>query len=217
MSAALKAIHAKKRQLGLDDDAYRAVLVRVTGLSSSKDMNEAQRRDVVAEMNRLGAPKVSRPRNDRASGTYAPKLQALWIAAHNLGVVRDRSDRAMISFVRRMTGIDHTRFLHDQADAMKAIEALKKWIQRETRSDFIFSQGRYRPALMNDHGFQVLSVQWARLVTLDATPAPMLTSWTRDRFGKADPCNLSDADWIDAMNELGVILRKAMARKEEAA
>ncbi|PTW61407.1 uncharacterized protein DUF1018 [Breoghania corrubedonensis] len=217
MSAALKAIHVKRRQMGLDDETYRALLERVTGLGSSKHMNEAQRRLVLVEMDRLGAPKTPRPRSDRASGPYAPKLQALWIAAHNLGVVRDRSDAAMLSFVRRMTGIDHTRFLRDPTDGSRAIEALKKWIQRALRADNLFSHSKHRPALLNDHRFQVLSLQWARLIALDATPAAMMTSWTHARFGAADFGRLTDGDWIDAMNELGALLREALVSKGAAA
>ncbi|MEI2387488.1 regulatory protein GemA [Breoghania sp. JC706] len=217
MSAALKAIHAKRRQLDLDDAAYRAILERVTGLRSSRDMREDQRRAVAAELDRLGAPGTPRHRSDRASGPYAPKLQALWIAAHNLGVVRDRSDTAMIAFVKRQTGVDHSRFLHEPADAAKAIEALKKWVRREAGNDDLFRREKGRPALFNDDRFQILTTQWARLVALDAVPAPALAVWMQDRFGMADVGQFAKANRIAAMNELGGLLRAALVKKETPA
>lgn len=50
----LARIHAAKKALALDDDAYRAVLRRVTGVASSADMSTAQRNQVIAEFTRLG-------------------------------------------------------------------------------------------------------------------------------------------------------------------
>ena len=44
--------------------------------------------------------------------------------------MRDRDDRALVAFVKRQTGIDHVRFVRHGADAMKAIEALKGWLER---------------------------------------------------------------------------------------
>jgi hypothetical protein len=128
--SALKAIHVARRQLGLDDDDYRAVLERVTGKRSSAEMTEAERRQVVEELRRLGfasAPAGRQP----LSGPYAKKLQALWLSAWNLGIVRNRDDKALIAFVERQTGISHVRWLREPGDAAKAIEALKSWMTRE--------------------------------------------------------------------------------------
>ena len=61
-----------------------------------------------------------------AEGPYAPKLQALWISAFHLGVVRNKDDKAMIAFVQRQAKVSHTRFLTDAGDARKAIEALQE-------------------------------------------------------------------------------------------
>lgn len=214
---ALNAIHVKKRQLGLDDETYRALLERVTGKRSSADMDEGERLKVVAEMDRLGAPKASRPRRDRASGPFAPKLQALWIAACNLGVVRDRSDAAMIAFVKRQTGLEHTRFLVHAGDADKAIEALKSWIRRETVNEDLFTQDRTRPPLCNDVRFQIVIAQWGRLLALDAAPASSLAAFVLDRTGKVSMADLGKDDWIGLMNDLGVVLRAALAKRAGAA
>ena len=50
----LARIHQAKKQLALDEDTYRALLVRVTGKASSADMTTAQRNAVIAELLRLG-------------------------------------------------------------------------------------------------------------------------------------------------------------------
>jgi phage gp16-like protein len=50
----LARIHQAKKALALDDDTYRALLERVTGLKSSADMTAAQRNAVLREFARLG-------------------------------------------------------------------------------------------------------------------------------------------------------------------
>ncbi|MDC8012267.1 regulatory protein GemA [Tahibacter soli] len=56
----IAAIHAGRRQLGMDDTTYRAMLARVSAehgpaLRSSGEMNARQRRAVLDELRRLGA------------------------------------------------------------------------------------------------------------------------------------------------------------------
>lgn len=50
----LGRIHAGKKALGLDDETYRALLERVTGVRTSADMTTEQRNDVLREFARLG-------------------------------------------------------------------------------------------------------------------------------------------------------------------
>ncbi|MEP9402057.1 regulatory protein GemA [Sphingomonas sp. VNH70] len=126
MTALLKAIHATRRDLAIDDDDYRAVLQRVTGKRSAKDLDDRQRRAVLDELRRLSG----KPRRG-LDGPYASKLVALWLSAWNLGIVRKRDDGALIAFVERQTGIDHVRWLREPRDAARAIEGLKAWIARE--------------------------------------------------------------------------------------
>lgn len=129
--SALAAIHVGKKQLGLEDDDYRALLGRITGKRSAGALNEAERSKVLEEMRRLGFKPQSKGSRGTLEGRYAKKLVALWISAWELGIVRNRSDKALIAFVKRQTGMDHVRFVHDPADAARAIEALKSWMARE--------------------------------------------------------------------------------------
>ena len=130
MSAAIKMIHVAKREIGIADDDYRALLERVTGCASLREMTDRQHHDVIGEMKRLGFQ--TKPKTGALQGPYAAKLLALWLSGWNLGVVRSRHSTALISFVERQTGISHVRWVRDHDDAMKAIEALKQWIARES-------------------------------------------------------------------------------------
>lgn len=47
-------IHVAKDQLALDDDNYRAILKRITGKLSCKQMNLLELQNMMAEMERLG-------------------------------------------------------------------------------------------------------------------------------------------------------------------
>ncbi|MGC8201033.1 phage protein GemA/Gp16 family protein, partial [Salmonella enterica] len=69
-----------------------------------REMTPADKERVVAELRRLGFRHVNRRDLD---GPYAKKLQALWIAAWNLGLTRSRDDKALLAFVKRQTGLDH--------------------------------------------------------------------------------------------------------------
>lgn len=54
MSTGKTKIQIARRQLGMDDDTYRAVLKRTAGVESSKDLTPRQIGRVLAEMERLG-------------------------------------------------------------------------------------------------------------------------------------------------------------------
>ncbi len=135
MTSSIAAIHVAKKQLGLDDDTYRAKLTNITGKASVKDMTEAERQKVLTVFRNEALRRAPTARRtdgrQKLTGKFAKKLQALWIAGYNLGVVENRDDAALLAFVKRQTGLDHTRFLHHAEDARAAIEALKAWLHRE--------------------------------------------------------------------------------------
>jgi len=62
----LAAIHVSAKKLQMDRGTYEAMLMRVSGVRSSADLNAAGRAKVLAELQRLGAgrdPKRGRPAN----------------------------------------------------------------------------------------------------------------------------------------------------------
>ena len=128
----ISAIQVAKRDLGLDEDTYRGLLTRVTGKASLRVMTNDELKAVLDDMRHKGAPRG----RGQLAGPYAGKLQALWISGWHLGVVRNKSDEALLAFVKGRTGIDHTRFLRNAADARKAVEALKGMLAREAGVDW---------------------------------------------------------------------------------
>jgi len=138
-------IHVARAQLALDDDTYRAVLKRITGKESAKDLSLSELEAVKAEMISLGwkPAKRAHPRAGKrplADGETAAKLRALWISGYHLGVVRDPTEAALSAFVKRATGgkakgVDAMQWM-TAADARKAIEALKAWLGRDGDVDW---------------------------------------------------------------------------------
>jgi hypothetical protein len=203
--SALKAIHVARRQLGLDDDDYRAVLERVTGKRSLAEMTEAERRQVVDELRRLGFSGAPAGRQ-RLSGPYAKKLQALWLSAWNLGIVRNRDDKALIAFVERQTGISHVRWVREPGDAAKAIEALKSWLGRE--ADVDWTVRRMVPAWTQANGYRIAVAQLAILKAADPAYSEFLTiSHWLVRFGLPPADRIDSGGWIEAINRLGQRIR----------
>lgn len=139
--AAVVKVQIARRELGIDDDVYRALLERVTGETSSTACTDAQLGRVLDEMKakgwtpkvvgggRTGATPVSNGRRTTAQSPMAKKARALWISLHRLGVVRDPSEGALESFGRRQLGVDRLQWA-DEGQAYRLIEALKAMAER---------------------------------------------------------------------------------------
>lgn len=70
--SSLAKIHIAKQQLGLDDDTYRALLARIAGVRSAKELSPRQVGAVLAEFERLGW----QPKSAKKAGRKAPKPAA---------------------------------------------------------------------------------------------------------------------------------------------
>lgn len=213
-SRQIGAIHALKARIGLDDDSYRDVLQSETGKRSAKGLSSAEAWRVMERLKVLSGGRTeaqARPGAagaQRLDGPFAAVCRAFWLAAYNLGVVQDRTDRALVAFVARQTGIDHLNWVRDGADARKAIEALKSWISREaggvtwdvpkaTLECWGYSPVRWRK-------LAVIRAQIRRLAELGEHEAP-----TRAALDVAE-----DRELDQVAAELGRRLRKALARRE---
>ena len=139
----IKAIHVLKGKLSLSDGDYRALLIQLTGHSSSKAMTQPQRRTVREHLQRLAArmgieqPATrQRPLPDaqfaQAKAAASPrerKVWALWHQLHRDGLVDNPSAAALNAWVKRQVGVDALRFCTGpQLDTL--IEALKAWGDR---------------------------------------------------------------------------------------
>lgn len=76
MSAGKQKIQIARRQLGLDDDAYYAILARVAGVKSSKDLTPGQISRVLIELERLGFKPKAAKKAGRAAPKASPDRQA---------------------------------------------------------------------------------------------------------------------------------------------
>ena len=208
---ALALIHVAKKQLGLDEEAYRGLLERLTGKRSAKDMDFRELEAVIAEMRRLGFSAAPKLRRNGLEGPYAAKLQALWIAGWNLGIVRDRRDKALTAFVLRQTGIPASRWLRLPEDAAKVIEALKAWLAREGGVDWS-RRRRGDPEHFGDDRFRIVWAQAKKLERLGVIEPGGRFTITNKRFA-----DYSGADWIALMNALGTKLRAVLAEARKAA
>ena len=215
------AIHAALRAQGIDKDDARDRFERVTGLRSLKAMDESQRRAVLKDLNSDGFKRTSKRSRKPLTGPYAKKLQALWIAGWNLGLVRNRDDKALLAFVKRQTGLEHTQFLHDAANAKRVIEALKAWLAREGGVDWEVDQ-TMRP-FVRTNGFKISAAQM-RLLYPDMrradVPDEVLVemSLQSSHWGTSLDAE-KERDWIPVMNALGRQVRekrKAVCRDDRS-
>lgn len=130
----IRALQAARRGAGITDEDWRARLARDFRVTSTKDLSSAAAGRLLDEFKGVSKPLAAGAK--QLTGPFAGKLRALWITGHQLGVVHDRTDKAMLAFVERQTGIENTRFLRDAGAARAAIEGLKAWIGREAKFDW---------------------------------------------------------------------------------
>ena len=138
---AIKAVHACRRQVaGLEDeDSWRDFLDATVGKRSLREMTGRELGRVIDALHARGAPKQAPKARLKADGQAlaaatrdprtAAKIRALWFSLWNLGVVRERHERALDAFVKRQTGVDRLAWLAGD-QAYQVIEALKDWAAR---------------------------------------------------------------------------------------
>lgn len=131
-------IHALKGALKLDNDTYRATLGGY-GVKTSTKLTIAKADELIDDLTRKAVAagawekrkpaakaKASRPLADDAQSKM---IRAIWIELFEMGAVRDSSEKALASYVKRMSGVAALQWL-DVIQAQSIIEALKKWRKR---------------------------------------------------------------------------------------
>jgi len=141
----IKLIHVGKKDLKLDDDAYRAVLEGVTGQRSCSDLDEVQLDAVVKRLRELGFVVKTAPKTRRGGKKLSPQtrgkapvdktqidlIRALWINCHQVGLVRNRYESGLNGFVKKLTGIERVDWIRELKDANRVIETLKAMLKRK--------------------------------------------------------------------------------------
>lgn len=207
MTSSIAAINIAKSQLGLDEDTYRAKLKNITGKSSLRAMTELERQKVLTVLRGQGF----KPAAKRGlTGKYAGKLQALWIAGYNLGLIRDRRDSALEAFVKRQTGLERARFLHVHDDAKLVIEALKAWLARDGK----VAWDKAPLSWLEPDGAKIAWAQW-KILRPEATLRNRYEFDAQVALILGEPkrmlSELSDKDWQLVMNGFGARIRARKA------
>lgn len=184
----LAKVHVARKELGLDEDTYRGVLVQVAGKDSAAAMSEQQLVAVLDHFKLRGfAPKPSagrRPAAQRpADHPSARKARALWISLFHLGVVRNGSDQALEAFAARQLKCERMQWAR-QSDCYRLIEALKNMAERNGWPQ----RGPSGEAISVEHLQQGLcEAILAKLKTGGAAPADMVLSAAMVAFGGHRP------------------------------
>ena len=128
----LSLIHIAKKDLGLIDEAYRAILDGAAGVNSAAELEyEYQFNAVMKAFENLGFKNASRknprPRwSDQWGGTpdQGAKIEVMWKTC-----ARNPTDKALRVFIKRIAKVDHPRFLRVDL-ARKVIIALEKMMRK---------------------------------------------------------------------------------------
>lgn len=158
----IQLIHIAKSQLHIDEESYRAMLHRHAGVTSSTQMTVVELTKFLHELEEKGFKNTSRLRNkkgritgqksDRSYQDCSPsaakaknrsriagKIRLIWIEMGDAGLLRDPSESALNSWVRRVVNpllikMDRPLVLNvsalDDEMATLVIERLKKWQKR---------------------------------------------------------------------------------------
>lgn len=136
----LAAIHVCKKTLNLSDDEYRDLMATVCGgIRSAALLDQSGRQRFLAHL------AACQRANSRPSGVAASKgdrrplkpherkIWSLWMQLADVGLVDDRSMRAINSWARRHTQVDSIAFLNRHQQEL-VIESLKRWLARKTEA-----------------------------------------------------------------------------------
>lgn len=131
----IKIVQTGRNVLRLDEDTYRDLLAAKSGgKRSAKDLSVDELDAVIKHMRAAGfkarKPATAQPRERRALDTFpeSSKARALWLWLHEIGIVKDPSERALANFGRRISGVNALQWTR-RPD--KLIEGIKAWAARE--------------------------------------------------------------------------------------
>ncbi len=135
----IQLIHIARSKLGLSDSDYRAVLDGATGKSSCTGMTEKELREALKALKTLGFTVKKMPVKEGDVGAanleQIEYIKGMWEVC-----ARIKTEKALNTFIKRLTGVEHLRFL-DVKSARKVILAL-----RDMMSKSGFNPDRPEPA-----------------------------------------------------------------------
>lgn len=129
-SKQLAVVHIATQRLGFDDEAYRAMLARVAGVHSAKELDRAGFVAVMDHLTRCGfrsdwTQRTFGNRPGRASPVQVELIRALWREYSGAD-----DEAAMNKWLARFYHVSALRFL-TPAVASKAINGLRSMVRRK--------------------------------------------------------------------------------------
>ena len=140
----IRLIHVARRELGMQDEDYRAMLRGMTALGGKTSSAELGIRGLELVRNALIARgfvvkrkantnAAAKPTRALANDEQSKLIRHLWLQMHQEGIVRNPSEASLAAYVCRIAKIDALQWLNtDQAS--NVIETLKKWQKRAKKS-----------------------------------------------------------------------------------
>ena len=126
------SVHIAKSALNLDDDAYRDLMYDLYKVRSASDLSDADLKKFAAHLKTLQNRNGLNTQGVRNEAMIA-KCEALWIELRKLGAVKNGDKSALETFIKNKTGAAGLRMANGK-QLYKAIEALKSWLERESKS-----------------------------------------------------------------------------------
>lgn len=125
-----RRLHALARILGMDDAAYRDMLMDRYGVRSSKELHSATRKALIRDLTSQVSIKSKRfndlkDRQDKATPAQLRAVEAMWNQVTRMETAADKR-KALDSFVHRLTGVRLLRWCSkkDIRSLIKAIQAM---------------------------------------------------------------------------------------------
>jgi Mu-like prophage fluMu protein gp16 len=119
----IRLIHVGRQKVGLDEEAYRALLAGTTGKTSSTELSIAELEAVLKAFKRLGfqVKKMAARAEEvgRATAEQIDYIKGLWELS-----ARVKTEAALNRFIKRITGVPYLRWL-DVKTAQKVILAVR--------------------------------------------------------------------------------------------
>lgn len=124
-------IHQGKKYLQMSDEIYQALIHGIAGETSCKFLSIQDLKKVLQAMKKQGfkVQRFSPKSRDKEKKTPIDKIRALWIELYKSGKVQQRGEEALNHWLEGMFGNSRIEWLTKNQQS-KAIEALKKWLER---------------------------------------------------------------------------------------
>ena len=127
----VKAIQQAIRDNGLPEDVYRDIYEKVTGKRSIREMSNIHLVRILDSMRKDGLKMPpSKNKGTRLCQTpQARKIRSLWLELKNYRILTDPSEKALLAFVHKRTGVERMEWLQSN-QMVHIIEELKNWLAR---------------------------------------------------------------------------------------